>query len=60
MNAIGKVDVVRFRTTGRNRNREKRDNPMFTDVRVPECDFIFVVRVREIDFAIGDAEEAVT
>jgi len=32
---------------------------MFTDGRVPECDFIGGVRVSESDFAIGDGEEAV-
>jgi len=33
---------------------------MFTDVRVPDCNFVGGVRVPESDFAIGDGEEAVT
>jgi hypothetical protein len=41
---------VEFTLRLRNRNREIRDNPMFTDVRVPESDFSFG----------GNAEEAVT
>ena len=47
MNGKGEVDVdIRLR----NRDREVTDNPMFTDVRVPESDFGFG----------GNAEEAVT
>jgi hypothetical protein len=33
---------------------------MFTGVRVPDCDFIDVMRVNESEFAFGDGEEAVT
>jgi len=32
---------------------------MFTGVRVPECDFIGVIRVNESEFAVGDGDEAV-
>jgi hypothetical protein len=38
----------------------KRDNPMFTGGRIPESDFVGVIRMLESDFAMGDGEEAVT
>jgi hypothetical protein len=41
---------VDFALRLRIKNREIRDNPMFTDVRVPESDFVVG----------GNAEEAVT
>jgi hypothetical protein len=53
------IDVVRLNNV-RDRKREKRDNPMFTGVRVEESDFVGAVRVRERDLAFGDGEEAVT
>jgi hypothetical protein len=54
----GTIDVFRLQNV-RDRKWEKRYNPMFTGVRVPDCDFVGVVRMRETKLAIGDSEEAV-
>lgn len=36
------------------------DNLMFTGVRVPYCDFVVCVRMRESHYTVGHGEEAIT